>query len=127
MLLDAGRPGEALARVERVQPILEAQLGPRDPDVAQTLSLKGRALLELGRAGEAVTTLTTAVELSVEVKATPYDVAIARFALARALRAAGRDRERARALAQEARAGFAAAGAGGGEGAAVEAWLAGKP
>jgi tetratricopeptide (TPR) repeat protein/predicted Ser/Thr protein kinase len=123
-LLVNGRAAEALARLERARTVLATKMGARHPAVADVLYQTGRALIDNGRPDDAVATLETAVELLVEVKASLDDVAAARFALARALRAAGREPARARSLAAAARSGFGATRAR--ERAEVDAWLASR-
>jgi tetratricopeptide (TPR) repeat protein len=66
------------------------------------LACLGEAELAAGRVASAVAYLEQSVSL--EQRESPRDLPLAKFGLARALRAAGRDPERARALAESARA-----------------------
>jgi tRNA A-37 threonylcarbamoyl transferase component Bud32/tetratricopeptide (TPR) repeat protein len=103
-LLALGRTDEAtascaraLARMEHEDRVSPGKLYEPDP-----LTCLGEADLRRGHSGEAVATLERSVAL--ERRGDQATLSFARFALARALRAAGRDPSRARALAGQARA-----------------------
>ena len=126
-LLALGRPDEAtascaraLARIEREDRVSPAKLYEPDP-----LTCLGEAELRRGRAAEAVATLERGVAL--ERRGDQATLSFARFALARALRAAGRDPARARTLAVQAHAGLEALPELGARAAEVDAWLSASP
>ena len=107
-LLAVGRPDDAaascaraLARMESEDRVSPGKLYEPDP-----LTCLGEAELRRGRAEPALAHLERGVALVRRHE--QATLSFARFALARALRAAGRDPARARALAVEARAGLEA-------------------
>jgi tetratricopeptide (TPR) repeat protein/predicted Ser/Thr protein kinase len=109
--------GRALARMEKEDRVSPDKLYEPDP-----LTCLGEAELRLGRVEPALAHLTRGVTLVRRHE--EATLAFARFALARALRAAGRDPVRAKALAAEARAGLAALPGLAPRLAEVDAWLA---
>jgi hypothetical protein len=78
-------------------------LGSKNPSQAYPLTGIGQALLQQGKAAEAVTPLERALELRTLANEVHQDLGATRFALARALWDGGGDRSRARALAAAAR------------------------
>jgi hypothetical protein len=80
--------------------------------------------LGAGAPERAIPRLDRALSIRTTHPGQPRDLAETRFALARALRDAGRDRERARSLATQARDGFAQSGAAKERVAAADVWLA---
>jgi tetratricopeptide (TPR) repeat protein len=119
--VDLGDLASARQQPERALALYRAALqndehGSAGP--ARSSARVGGALVELGRAADAIAPLEAAVGAAALSAA---EAASARWYLAQALLATGGDRARARSLAEEARAGFAAAG---GMGAADEARVA---
>jgi tetratricopeptide (TPR) repeat protein len=98
----AGRPGEAMPLYRRAMESWEP-LGSKNPSQAYPLTGIGQALLQQGKAAEAVTPLERALELRTLANEVHQDLGATRFALARALWDGGGDRSRARALAAAAR------------------------
>jgi tetratricopeptide (TPR) repeat protein len=87
--------------------ILEAKLGPQHADLAFPLKGLGLAHLRAGRPRDALPPLERALALNEGAPgADPQERAEIRWALARALRAAGHEPTRARALAEAAAAGY---------------------
>jgi tetratricopeptide (TPR) repeat protein len=106
-LADALRRGgdfrAALAEDTRVIEARERAGSAGDVRAAPCLAGQGLDLLGLGRAAEAIAPLERAADLFARGAARATDLADARFALARALVAAGADEARARGLAEQAR------------------------
>ena len=105
-LLALGRPDAALAEFQHAIDILTDRLGPDHPDLA--LPLKGAGLVRLrrGQPLDAVAPLERALALSTRAAGDPQELAEIRWALARALRALGRDPARSRELATAALAAY---------------------
>jgi tetratricopeptide (TPR) repeat protein len=80
----------------------ESELGPDHPFLGYPLTGTGRALLALGRAGDARAPLERALRIREASEPDPEQRAETRFALAQTLWATG-DRARAAALADQAR------------------------
>jgi tetratricopeptide (TPR) repeat protein len=96
------RPRDALGHVERAEALLNSNLPADHPSQAFPHSIRGRYLLETGRAAAAVEPLGKALRIwGKEAGHQPYALAGARFLLARALWP--RDPARALSLASEAR------------------------
>ena len=110
----AGDHDQARALHERALAIQEQALGPDHPNLAVTLVGLAELALERHQPGEAVALARRATALREKRGVPPELVAVARFALARALwelpAEAGRDQARARALAEQARDAFRATG-----------------
>ena len=106
---DRGRPEAALVQHRRAHEIREKKHGANHPRLAYSLTGEGKALVALGRAGEALPLLERALRLRSK-DADPVELAETRFALAKALRALGRDRTRARTLAEQAAVAYTEAG-----------------
>jgi tetratricopeptide (TPR) repeat protein len=124
VFLAQGQAAAALASYRRSRAIREKALGPKHPKLAESLTGEGEALLAGRDPRGATEVLERAVTLAQAAALGPTARARARFALARALWAQGRDRLRALRLAGEARDGYARAGAATRyELAAVVAWL----
>lgn len=116
----------ALEHHLRAVAIDEKSRGPDHPDLADVLSGLGGALVDLGRARDALVPLERALRLR-EKGGFPAQRARPKFALARARWELG-DKRAAVALAEEARELFSSAGIGGRTSAAeVTAWLASHP
>jgi tetratricopeptide (TPR) repeat protein/predicted Ser/Thr protein kinase len=98
---------DAVSLIERSVAIRRKAFGPRHVMTLQTLAYLGQTYLDLGRPVDALAALEPASALSTAAKEDAEEVAVAEFALARALRANGRDPARARALAVRARARWA--------------------
>jgi tetratricopeptide (TPR) repeat protein len=98
--LARGEVAEALAAHRRALSIFDAMYGADHPEVDVARSELGDALVADGRAREAVAQLELAVA-GLEKTGYRYELAHARFALARAVAAAG-DRPRAREIAGQA-------------------------
>jgi tetratricopeptide (TPR) repeat protein len=97
------QPAEALSDFERALAIWKAE-APATNEIEVTsypLTGMGHALLDLGRADDAIDPLEQA--LAIRRESSPESRAETAFALARALWESGRDRARARQLAKEAR------------------------
>jgi len=123
--LAKGQASAAHASCVRALALEEKQeiLGPDkiQPEAEDALTCIGEADLGLGRAEDALAPLERSVSLTKRELAT--DLALAQFALARALTAVKRDPDRARELAETARRGLRAAPGMERRAAEVEAWL----
>ncbi len=112
--LAQARYEDARPTFERAVASTERGLGPEHVRVSDPLIGLGRALLGLRAAGDALPHLERALTLRRDNAAAAESIAVARFALARALwdapADAGGDRPRARLLGESARASFEAAG-----------------
>jgi tetratricopeptide (TPR) repeat protein/tRNA A-37 threonylcarbamoyl transferase component Bud32 len=108
----------ALERADAALAILEPKLGPEHIDLLLALDTRGQALLELGRPSEAIEPLRRV--LGIRDRDEPRNLALIRFALARALLDSGGDRDEARGLAEQARDAYAVDDS---SRAAIEAWL----
>lgn len=97
------RHAEAVGLFRQALELDEQELGASHPYVADDLFELATSLLAIGEAGEAARHLERALKIREETDAPPATVAATRFALAKALRQAGRDPERARRLAEQAR------------------------
>jgi serine/threonine-protein kinase len=121
-----GRYAQAISLYEEALRIDEKALGPDHPFLADEYDGMGECQLRLGKLAEAIALLERSLVLR-EKRADHVETADAKWLLAQALVASGRDRERARLLAEQARE--ASAGAGTDEGrkleAQVRAWIAG--
>jgi tetratricopeptide (TPR) repeat protein/predicted Ser/Thr protein kinase len=125
VLLDAGRPSDALAAFTRALKIYEPRLGVAHAQLISALVGAGRAQLELGNAAAALPPLERAAALIDKYPSGPSADAEAQFALARALAQTGGDKMRARRLAKQARELYRTIGArGAAERSHVERWLA---
>ena len=127
VLADRGAHEEARQQLERALAIRE-KVGADTPEVADVLVSLGAQAILRGRAGEAIAWLERAMRIRGRGGIPIYDLAEARFTLARALEQAavgeGHDPVRARQLATEAAAAYQAAGERfTDERLAVEAWL----
>ncbi len=120
-----GQYAEALRLYTRALAILEPALGPDHPNVAHVLTGLGLTYTSMGRAAEAVPLLERAVALRTAASVQAEELAISRFALARALAPAAS--ARAHALARQAEQAFAAAVGAERELAEVRAWLTATP
>jgi tetratricopeptide (TPR) repeat protein len=119
--------GDAVGGAEdcrRTVSMFEAQgeLDPSKTYSADVFRCVAEAELALGHVDTAIVQLERSV--SFEHRSEPGDLGLARFALARALRTAGRTPERAAELARSARAEFAALPGFEKEVAAIDRWLA---
>ena len=124
VFLDRGAHERAAANFEEALAIREA-LGPAVPELAEVLISSGELALLRGRPAEAIPLLERALEIRRRPGIPAYQLAQARFALARALRANDGDPSRARALAGDAAAAWRAADpAFRAELAAAQTWLA---
>jgi tetratricopeptide (TPR) repeat protein len=124
--LRMGDAAGAASECRRAVSMMEAQglldaSAPYPPDALRCL---GESELALGHVGAAIKHLERSV--SFERRFDPTELAAARFALARALAAGGRDPARAVALAQDARAAYAARARFETEVALIDAWLSGR-
>jgi len=118
---------EAHASAARALAILELEGGFDNVVLSYPLAELGVALLGLGRAGDALSLLERATAFRDTMGPEPAHWGEIHFALARALRALGKDLPRARTLAEEARDEYARAPPGpivARELARIEAWLA---
>jgi serine/threonine-protein kinase len=118
---------EAHTSAARALAILEVETGSDNGMLSYPLAGLGVAFLGLGRAGDALPLLERAAAFRDATAPEPAHWGAIHFALARALRAAGRDRPRARALAEEAREEYTRAPPGpvvARELARIDAWLA---
>jgi tetratricopeptide (TPR) repeat protein/predicted Ser/Thr protein kinase len=124
--LAKGDAAVALASCVRALALEEKQevLGPDkiQPESEDALTCIGESDMALGRAEDALAPLERSVSLTKREMAT--ELALAQFALARALTAARRDPGRARELAEKARRGLRAAPAMEQRAVEVETWLA---
>ena len=118
------RYDRAFALFGRTADIYAKALGADNPSVAFPLTALGEAYLEAGDAQHALATLERADALRQASEPNPRHKAETRFALARALWAAGRGPELARRRAAEARALLIGADGSKEELATVDAWLA---
>jgi tetratricopeptide (TPR) repeat protein len=101
--LRLGRAAEAEALAKRAMAIM-LDFAPRDdPNMYSGLAQLGECELALGRRDAGLADLERAVSLAERGKVSPTESGPARFTLARALVAAGRDRPRALALARQVR------------------------
>jgi len=105
-----GDAARALAHARRALAINEGALGPDHPDLGRSLTTIGQSLIALDRPVEAIAALERALAVRSTSAVDSIRVAETRFALARALRDAGRDRARARELAEAALASYRGAG-----------------
>jgi hypothetical protein len=104
--------------------VLSQALGPDHPALGHVWNGQGQLALARGRADEAIVLLERAVTRRDADGGDAPALAESRLALARALRAAGRDPARARQLAAQARDAWAVIGGDyGDERAAAEAFL----
>ena len=122
--LATGKVKDALAEDLRALAIVEKAAGPDSPSAAQIDVGLGQARMRLGPPEAAVPPLEHAVKIHEAHRADPRDLADARFALARALWATGKEKDRARKLAREARATFDGPAWFKERLAVVDAWLA---
>jgi tetratricopeptide (TPR) repeat protein len=118
---DVAASATECAKVVRDQEAGEG-IGPDKVYHDDAVTCLGEAELKLGRVEEALAHLERSVQL--ERRWDPGDLPAARFALARALRAARRDAPRARTLAESARAAFERLGSREREIADIDAFLA---
>jgi eukaryotic-like serine/threonine-protein kinase len=127
-LLALGRAEEALDSADRALAILEAAVGRDHAFLIASLTQAGDASLSLGRPRAAAPLLERAVRLLDTIESPDrLQAGRTRFALARALIAAGGDRVRARRLAERARADFGLVPARAARPrASLEAWLAAR-
>ena len=110
VLHEHGAYDQAYRHHERALKIFAAALGDSHPYLGYPLTGMGDALVESGKAALAIVPLERALAIR-EARATGAgDLAMTRFALARALWDSKRDRKRALALAQAAAAAYLAAG-----------------
>jgi tetratricopeptide (TPR) repeat protein len=129
-LLALDRAEPALRHFQQALDTLQPSLGPEHPDLALPLKGLGLAHLRRGRPGDALAPLERALALRTASTAAsdPQELAEVRWALARTLRALGRDPARAHELAESAAAGYRGLGA---ESAArvqeIAQWLAAGP
>ena len=93
---------------------------------AYALNDLGQVLVNEERPREAIPILEKALHVRERLERSPDDTAETRFALARALWAAGQDHGRALALARAARDGYRTVPAHQGQVASIDAWLEGK-
>jgi tetratricopeptide (TPR) repeat protein/tRNA A-37 threonylcarbamoyl transferase component Bud32 len=107
-LQEWGKAEESLPRFDAAIDIRRQVHGERHLYVANSLTGKGRALLDLDRAAEALPLLEEAYSIRGETEAPPRKRARTEFALARALASTGGDAKRARTLARDALAGLKA-------------------
>ena len=122
VLMAQSKPAEALASYQRAVAIQTKLLGPDHPALAYGLTGTSRALVELGRAREAIAPAELALALFERQQGIPAELNQVRFFLANALWEGGGDRGRAAKLARQARAGFEEAGVKDAQQIA-EAWL----
>ncbi len=109
-LLNAvGRFEEALAPARRALAIFETETDSNDATTTFPLTALAVACLELGRVDEALPLLERATTILEHQSMKPAQRGEVHFALARALRAGGREPDRARALAARARSEYAQA------------------
>ncbi len=104
------RAPEALVEAKTAQAALVKLMGPDNPNLISPLTAEGEALINLGKADEAMESLEHALKLSTANPGDPGDLASVRFLVARAERARHGDLVRARTLAQAAREEFLALG-----------------
>jgi tetratricopeptide (TPR) repeat protein len=106
---------EAIAAAQRSQDVRARGLAPDDPLLAYGIHALGLIHLDAGDPRKALPLLERALDLRAAAgdALDPLEVANSRFAVARALRALGRDPARAAELARAAREGFVGAGPAG--------------
>jgi tetratricopeptide (TPR) repeat protein len=121
---DAAAAAEQCARVLAMQEAGNA-LSEDTTYRPDALTCLGEAELQLGRLDASLSHLERSVRLA--RRPDPSDLPLARFALARALRVAGRDPARAESLARSARGALERLPARERELAAIDAWLAPRP
>jgi tetratricopeptide (TPR) repeat protein len=109
--LAAGRDADAIAAFTRAEAGLAAAVGADHPVLGDPLTGHGLSELGQGHAPAAVELLERAAAIRAAPDIDPGDLAETNFALARALRAAGKDRGRATELAEQALAVWKARGA----------------
>ena len=102
-LREWGKGEASLPRYDVALDVRRQVHGERHMYVANSLTGKGLALLDLERPGEALPLLEEALGIRGETDAPPRDRAQTEFGLARALAATGGDLDRARKLAHSAR------------------------
>ena len=122
-LLKLGRYADAHADFTRAKEAFDAEPTIVARFVAEPLHGLGEIRLAQGRVREAIAYLERALRIREAHEPAPTLIAETRFALARALRAGGRDRRRARSLAIAARDAYESKGRP--EAREVAAWLAG--
>lgn len=110
--LARAEPAAAAERYQAALGLLEKALGKQHPELASPLVGLGRVALAQKNPAAAVAPLERALALQRKTPGEPGDLAGNCFALARALRATGRDRARAEALAREAQGLYEKAGPG---------------
>jgi len=103
ILRESGKLEQSLPRFDVALEVRRAVHGERHLYVANTLTGKGLALLDLGRAHAALPLLEEAFGIRGETDSPPRKRARTAFGLARALVETGGDPERARTLARDAR------------------------
>ncbi len=123
-LFAVGKAKEALAQDLQALEIVDKAQGPDSPAAARILSGIGRARLRIGPTASALEPLEHAVKIRETHHVDPKDLADARFALAQALWASGKEKDRARKLAKDARATFDGPAWFKERLAAVDTWLA---
>ncbi|MEM6291442.1 MAG: serine/threonine-protein kinase [Myxococcota bacterium] len=101
--LEWGKPEQALPRFDVAIGVRREVHGPEHAYVANSLTGKGLALLELERGEEALQLLEEALEIRGKTEAPPRKFAATEFGVARALGRTGGDRARAERLARSAR------------------------
>ena len=99
----------ARRELEQAVAMFERTLGPKTLQLVQPLTCLGEALVGGGHPADAIAPLERAVALVGDNRESPDLIAASRYALARALWAAGRDRARAVSLARSAAAQLARA------------------
>ncbi|HEX2657084.1 MAG TPA: tetratricopeptide repeat-containing protein kinase family protein, partial [Polyangia bacterium] len=120
-----GRFPHAQEMAQQAISVLTPELGPNHPNLAYPLVELGKSLIEQGKAAAAVPHLERAVAMPEVSDRDPKRLAVARFALARALALpdGGNDLERAHRLAEAARKIFRENDPSGPELAEVERWM----
>jgi len=106
LLINLGRPAEALAQLEWALKLQRETLGEDHPDSGAYLTGIGVTFTEMGRPAEAIAPLTSAIALFERRPRDARYLGAARNELARALWDSGGDRVRARGLAESAAAIF---------------------
>lgn len=109
-LLAQGKLREARRTYQQAIGHIEAAVGAEHPQLVVTLTGLGRSELALGRATTARGVLERAVALGEAADGSPFELAAARFALARAQVSSGLPEEPARELARAAHAALEHAG-----------------
>jgi tetratricopeptide (TPR) repeat protein len=110
LLRVTGRHADAATAYEHAGAVLSQALGPDHPALGHVWNGQGQLALARGRADEAAQLLERAVTRREADAGDAPALAESRLALARALRAAGRDAGRARQLAEQARDAWAVIG-----------------